>query len=199
MKKKLLFSLLILCSVYLLIFLISYIHDDSYFPKGAFSSKSINDERLSLFYSKILNGLNEPNLYKRSKLLGTESFRFMYAPALHKATFIIRVDFYSKESGKLFYKVYRNKEKPIEESMEINLTGNQTKEIREKINNTRFWSLKSQRNLFTIDGEIWLFEGNSGAQYHLVERAGGEDKNLEKLGTFLGEITQKKPFGEIPD
>lgn len=145
-----------------------------------------------------LNSLKEPSLYKPRKDK-RKSFRFLCSRTFRNL-FSIRVEIDSNkpEPGILHFKetsgVGGGDPMLILKTTSIRLFQKDVDELLSKINDEKFWMLKSTEDNEYIgcDGSDWIIEGVENGNYHFVERWSPEQGDVRNLGLCFIKLSQEK-------
>jgi hypothetical protein len=160
-----------------------------YFPAKTFGDDPQLDQFVSGWYSGQLTALKEPSLLELSKVLPTESYRFLWLRTFHHPV-AIRVDVQADGSATLTTKIASGAGGYKPGNLVVNttraLTKDETQKLIARINDSGFWQLPSyERNSGGTDGSEWIIEAAVHGQYHLVSEWTPRNGPIRDLGTMF--------------
>lgn len=157
--------------------------EDQYYPAG--------DTSAVIYYSAVLNSMNEPSLSKYSQEITAYRITLLSSFDYTKC---VRVE---KGEGNpiIYWKMTESKsshktdELTMDEVSSISL--DEWNSFEKIVENSGFWKQSSpESKLPSGDGSTWLIEAYSGGKYHLIERSNPSKKEAaSKIGTWLLKAT----------
>jgi hypothetical protein len=122
------------------------------------------------WYSKILDGMNEPSLFERKSDRNVVSFRFLWLRSFHNPIAVRIEETPNGIKGRLVRLDGRSGYHPgqVAEEREFLMTAEQWKTFEQLISTAGFWGMSSPEYP-GFDGSEWIIEGLRGGTYHVVK------------------------------
>ena len=160
-----------------------------FFPPGALSERKDLNQFVSDWYSKQLQGLEEPSLWELSKTQGSQSYRFLWLRTFHHPV-AIRVDINADGTSRLTTKMTSGAGgygpgKLIRNDVKT-LTKERTDWFLQVIEQNSFWKLPTRdETRMGFDGAQWIVEGVKDGNYHIVDRWSPERGEIRAIGLAM--------------
>ncbi len=161
------------------------------------SKSEIIARQLQKYWQHILTALDERPFGTKNTSEDSFSFRFVCIPSF-RHPMCIRIE-HKKGETILYAKVTSgaggyHPGKLVIDSKSL-MSAEKYAEFRSKLQSTKFFEQTEDQEEDVSDGNQWVFEGNDGGKYHLVNTLSG-GISLRGLGNFLlkeGNILPSKP------
>ena len=140
------------------------------------------------WYSHQLLALGEGDIRNNE----TQTYRFSCFRSFH-APFSIRVDINTDGTGILTFSMC---DRPISayggeliQHTTQNLSKAQVDSLLKSVNQNKFWDMPTSIDDLGLDGSMWILEGVSNGNYHIVERWTPRDGEIYELGNLFMKLS----------
>lgn len=170
-----------------------------YFPPHTFSNSVPIETGVVSWYSKHLSALSEPSLWKASKEVRHELYRFLWLrtwdPPLS-----IRVERNEDGTATLTLKVATGsggyEPGKLNVAQTKKLTKEQSDTIADRFTASGFWDMASTETSSGRDGAQWVLEAAKNGRYHVVDRWSPKVGPIRDLALHILELSDYKISSE---
>lgn len=170
-----------------------------FFPPGALSANDWHDRFKANWYAKALTAMKEPSL-SAGQTRETESYRFLWLRTFHNPI-VVRV-WRSGTTVQLIAKQLDGAGGYDPGKLVVNntraLTSKEWDEFAKHLEQSSYWTLKTDGGDIGTDGAQWILEGTKDGRYHVVDRwTPKEADRFRKTCFYLLELSGLKPKNSI--